>query len=305
VTETIQPGRKRRATATARETAATLPAQRIDEDAASDLMGQMRGLSIREARFVEAYIACFNGGQAYKEAGYQFKNDETARACGSRVLSKANVRAHMAARIKDMIARSEEHQDALMAQLRLQAFADVRELVEYHRGACRYCHGKFCRYQYTAGEWDGIMTRHAERQEKALEAERAMPPDPDPKGGTGYNLNADPNPDCGECGGYGIGRVIVKDTRHLSPAALAVYAGVKEGKDGIEVKIKDQNRALETLAKIAKLYEDSTQISLTFNAAELTAKFEATMQASAARMAKMRADRLAMRREREQAGDGS
>ena len=260
------------------------------------------GLTVREARFVDLYLQTFRVGEAYIQAGYNVRPGPSAQACGSRLLSSAKARAYLTARTKAMFARIEEEQDSVLRALVYVAYADPRELVEYWRGACRYCHGKFHRYQYTAGEWDKVMTGHADKQEKAAEADMPAPKAPDPKGGVGYVVSAEPNPDCPECGGIGEGRTIVKDTRNLSPAALALYAGIKQTKDGIEVLMHDQARARETLAKIRKLYDDSTTVNINVNAGELDAIYGTAMRASAERMESMR---IARREAREVRGDYS
>jgi hypothetical protein len=142
------------------------------------------------------------------------------------------------------------------------------------------------------------MTKHAAKQEKALENERPMPPEPDVKGGTGYNWANPPHPDCHECAGLGLGRNIVHDTRNLSPAAVAVYMGVKEGKDGTEAKTLDKSKALDTLVKIAKLYEDSTTVNVTMDMSAMEAKFGTVMRKSMDRMEQMREERMKAREER-------
>ena len=40
-----------------------------------------------------------------------------------------------------------------------------------------------------------------------------------------------------------------KDTRHLSEGARRLYAGIKVTKDGIEIKMRDQDAALVNIAK--------------------------------------------------------
>ena len=262
-----------------------------DDDAVTPETGDLMGLTIREARFIDLYLATWNVGQSYQDAGFSCKNLLVACACGSRLLNGAKSRAYLASKIKGMIARTEQQQDTLMRSLTLQAFADARELVEHHKGSCRYCWGKLHRYQYTAGEWDALMTKHAERQEKAAAAEKPLPEAPDPKGGTGYLWGKEPNPDCPECSGHGLGKTIIHDTRNLSPAAAAIFAGVKEGKDGIEVKIRDQTKALDTLVKIAKLYEDATTVNVTIDSAALESKFAAKMREAHERQAEVLASR--------------
>ena len=52
---------------------------------------------------------------------------------------------------------------------------------------------------------------------------------------------------------------MLKDTRNLSPAAVALYAGVKQTKEGIEIKMHSKMDALEKLAKHVGLYEKDNQ----------------------------------------------
>lgn len=276
--------------APARKKPAPAPVK-VDDDAATPDDGDLMGLTPREAKFVDLYLIGFNGERSYIEAGFGAKAGPSAQAAASRLLGSVKVKHFLAKQIKGMIARTEQQQDTLMRSLTLQAFADARELVEHHKGSCRYCWGKLHRYQYTAGEWDALMTKHAERQEKAAAAEKPLPEAPDPKGGTGYLWGKEPNPDCPECSGHGLGKTIIHDTRNLSPAAAAIFAGVKEGKDGIEVKIRDQGRALDTLVKIAKLYEDATNINVSVDASALEASFGEAMRKSHERMEAMRRER--------------
>jgi phage terminase small subunit len=278
------------------------PLRHGDSGSTTGRKGTKYGLSVREARFVDLYLLTFNAGRAYIEAGYTAKSAATARACASRLLTNANVRTYLAQRTEAMFQNLAEQQSALMRALTFTAYADPRELVEHVRGACRYCWGKFNRWQYTAGEWDGKMAEYVEKQERAAEKELSAPAEPDPKGGTGYNLNADPNADCPECGGDGLGRTVVKDTRHLSPAALALYAGVKEGRDGVEVKMADQMQAREMLAKIVKVYEDSMQVTVQFHADELTERYGRIMAEAQERMRLMREERRRLRQDREASG---
>lgn len=258
------------------------------------------GLNLREALFVDGYIATLNVEQAYIEAGFAAKPGASAQSAGSRLLNMVKCRAYLAQQTKAVFRRLEQEQDNLIRVLTYTAYADPRELVEHWRHACRYCHGKLHRYQFTSGEWDKKMTEFADKQEKAAENGTPAPKAPDSKGGVGFNPKAEPNDDCPECGGIGVGKTVVKDTRNLSPAAVALYAGTKEGKDGIEIKMHDQMKAREMLAKLRKLYDDSTTVNVNIDAAELDALYGEAMRKGAERMASMRSERLAHREAREQ-----
>ncbi len=263
----------------------------VDEDADTSLEAELLGCTVREARFIDNYLVLFNAEQAYLAAGFNAKPGASAQAAASRLLSSVKLKPLLAKRTKAVLDRSEEERDRLIESFTLTAYGDVRELSEFHRGACRYCYGQMHRYQFTAGEWDRKMTEYVEKQEKAADAGKPMPKAPDAKGGTGYDWRRAPHPDCPECSGMGEGRNIIKDTRHYSPAAVALFAGVKETKDGIEVKIHDQMRARDTLAKIRKLYEDTAAVTLNVDPAELEKAFGEAMRKSHERMEEMRRDR--------------
>lgn len=68
-----------------------------------------------------------------------------------------------------------------------------------------------------------------------------------------------PNIECAQCHGEGIGRTILRDTRALSDPAAAVFAGIKETKWGIEVKLADVSQAKERLYRHLGLFEKDNE----------------------------------------------
>ncbi len=76
------------------------------------------------------------------------------------------------------------------------------------------------------------MVEYEDAVKKAMLANKAPPQD---VGGYGYDDTLDPNPDCPQCNGSGIGRAHFHDTRDLTGPARRLFAGVKEGKFGVEV----------------------------------------------------------------------
>jgi phage terminase small subunit len=248
------------------------------------------GCTLRQARFVDLYLALsFNGTQAYIEAGYSAKTENVAACCAAKLLRIANVRDYLAVRAKAMFDRVEAEQDRLMRTLTAVAFADPNELVSYRRGACRHCYGVNNRYQFTAGEWERRLEDHEKNREELLARDKADPGPLDGKGGVGYDKRRDPNPDCPECFGDGLGEQVIKDTRNLSPAALALYAGVEECNGGVRIKLNDQNRARELLAKIHGLFDERhLQFNITFNYDELNKIYGEKMAKARARSEVMR-----------------
>lgn len=266
--------------------------QAPDEDAGTQDGGDLCGLSIRAARFIDIYLFTFNATRAYVEAGYTAKNTNVAAASASALLSSPKGRAYLAKRSKAMLDRAEEEQDKLMRTLTFTAYADANELVSHRIGCCRYCWGTAYRYQYTAGEWEQALLKWEERRTKAIEAKRPDPGEMDAKGGTGFLKSREPNPDCPECCGEGDARIVFKDTEKLSPAALALYAGTERTKDGVKVNMHSQEKAREMLAKVRKLYEDNTKVNVEIDFAKLDAEFGEVMRKAHERAAELRRERF-------------
>lgn len=215
----------------------------------------------RHVEFVEQYILNLNGTRAYKAAFAEDMSDSVAGACASRLLGTAKVQKLLACRVKAMFERTEGLQDRMLAQQFALAFADPNELVEHRRECCRYCYGINHEYQLKPSEQD---QRRIEWQKEVREALAAKeePPEWDELGGVGFDPRKEPVESCPECYGEGVPRIVMKDTRDLSPAAKALYAGAKWGKDGMEMLMHSQEKARDVLLKILKLYDDKAEVIL-------------------------------------------
>jgi len=69
----------------------------------------------------------------------------------------------------------------------------------------------------------------------------------------------EPNPGCGKCHGEGVVQPWFRDTRRLTGDARLLFAGVKTTKDGIEVKVHDQMRATEMVARHLGMFVERQQ----------------------------------------------
>lgn len=78
--------------------------------------------------------------------------------------------------------------------------------------------------------------------------------------GPALNSLCEPDGNCRQCSGEGIGHVQIGDTRKLSPSAAALYAGLKTTKDGIEIKMHDQMAALEKLGRHLGVFEPKSAV---------------------------------------------
>jgi len=198
---------------------------------------KVRGLTPRQAKFVTLYTKYGNAAKAAREAGYSAKSIDVIAAG---LLKKTWVQAALQAERAKLEAKLEMTRDEYIARMARLFTADPRGLVEYKRGCCRYCWGFGHAYQWT----------DAELQEAQAKAINDGKPAPDESGGTGYNRNRKPNPECPECAGDGYGRVIIRDSSEIDADARVLLAGYKRTKDGEEVVMHSQQKAGETLGKI-------------------------------------------------------
>ena len=174
--------------------------------------------------------------------------------------------------------------DALRGYLNILR-ADPRKLVGYHRDNCRHCHGIGHRYQFTASEMADAEANHA----LALRDNPGLG-EFDTKGGIGFDRTARPNPDCPECRGEGVGRVVLGDTREFGEPERALYAGVKIGKGTIEVLMHDKMAALNQLARHVGFFEldNEVKVSGEIVPAELEAIYSQRMASAAQKSAEAR-----------------
>ena len=242
-------------------------------------------LSTSEERFAEEYLIDLNGTHAYMRV-FPGINAKSARTLGARMLAKVGVAQKVAVLKQERSGRLQLESDQVLRVVSDIYFCDTRELVGYWVGCCRYCWGQGHRFQRTDGEMDFDRDAHEEKQDANAEgkAARAF----NEKGGGGFQAGRKPNPDCPSCAGAGQGRAVINDTRTLSAAARALYAGVKEGKDGVEVKIHDKLTAGDKLFRHMGLYEkDNTAKTAEFTSLAALQVFADRMEASRQRQYEM------------------
>lgn len=265
------------------------PASPGEAPPAQPEVDHMAGLTPVQVIFVNAFLTNLNGTRAYLEAVPTAK-ESTAATEAWKLLRNPKVAAAIHQRMAERIKRMEVDQDEVLRRYLTRLEADPRELVEFHRESCRHCHGEGHRYQFTPAEMERAKARHEEDWKSKVLRSRGklamedMPPF-DEKGGVGFDGRLEPNPECPECFGKGVGRVVIKDTRYLSPGALALYGGVEEGKDGIKVKLSNRDDALLQVARHVGFFEaDNEQTVFTAAApAELDAIYETKKAAAKAR----------------------
>lgn len=218
----------------------------------SDLVPQAISLPPQKEKFAVLLASGKNQSDAYREAyptSIKWKPKsvhEKASALAADVKVQARIR-----QLKSSIA---ERAEVKAADVLREAYnillADPRELVSYVVHCCRHCYGEGHRYQRTVFEFESDQRKHA-----ADVANGDAKGDFDPQGGIGYDERLVPNPSCPACFGRGFGRVQIADTRNVSKQAAALYAGVKQTKDGLEVKLHSKVEVMDKLFRHFGLYE--------------------------------------------------
>jgi len=218
-------------------------------DRAGDHAGRRGELSPKQAQFVREYLVDLNATQAAIRAGYR---EGRAGQKGCNLLHTPEIAAAIEAGIAERAARLRISADMVVERWWRIATADPNDLVQLRRGCCRYCHGADHLYQWIdAGEYEEAVAAAAKAKAPA-----ASPSD---AGGYGYRAGAPAHPDCPRCGGRGVAEVFAADTRTLSGDAALLYAGVKETSGGIEIRMHDQLKALENVARHLGLFKDQVE----------------------------------------------
>ena len=207
--------------------------------------------------FVQEYLVDSNATQAAIRAGYSKK---TAQEQGSRLLLNVMVQDAIQEAMKIRELRTEITVDKVLQELWAIAKADPNEIVELRRSCCRFCWGDNFKYQFTDNEMESRKVQYEAAKESASKENKPVP-EFDSAGGTGFDATKAPNLSCPECFGEGINDPHFKDTRKLSPGAKTLYAGVKVGKSGIEVKMRSQDKALELVGKYLGMFKDKVELT--------------------------------------------
>jgi phage terminase small subunit len=227
-----------------------------------------RTLTPQEEAFAVAMAdpTCRGLTDAYARAGYS--QAMTPRARNSEAWEIAN-RPHVALRIAELrtaaAARVIDGAADVLAEWVAIATADASELSHIRVFNCRHCYGQGFAFQWIDdAEFARACAEVIDANERArihASARRGVPLPPDKamrdySGGVGYTRNREPNPDCPHCWGDGERFEFFADTTKLSARARKLFAGVKRTRDGIEIKTRDQDAALSSIAKYLGMLVD-------------------------------------------------
>lgn len=202
----------------------------------------------KQERFVLEYCKDLNATQAAIRAGYSAK---TAATNIDKLLKNTEINEAITETLQTVAKRAEITVEGVLQRWWDIANANPNDLIVNAIDCCRHCYGAAHAYQWTEAEYSREV-------DKAIESGK---PPPDGLGGFGFNPHLPPHPECPECFGDGVERISVADTRKLKGPAKLLYAGVKKTKDGIQVLMRDQDAALNMIARYLGMLVERKEIS--------------------------------------------
>jgi len=204
-------------------------------------------------RFVEEFCKPSNRENATKaalEAGWP---KSWAHEAGYRLLKDVEVQK-MIVEQRERVSKAATITAAdILRDWQEVADADASKIVYVRRVNCRFCNGVDHQYQWNAREY-------AEACDAAM---RQKPPTdmPDCAGGFGWRHNGEPHSGCPECAGEGIEDIFFRDTESLTGPERKLIAGIERTKDGIKVKLRDQDAIRMAIAKYLGMLIDRKEIT--------------------------------------------
>lgn len=205
-------------------------------------------LTPKQRRFVNEYCVDENATRAAIRAGY---SENGAGQTAHNLLKITEIQEAIAERMEELAVAASITPEWVVGQWAKIATADPNSIVQVRRTCCRHCHGFGHQYQWTRAEYSAAV-------DKAVDFGK---PAPDGMGGFGFDLNAEPHPDCPECGGEGMETVHIADTRKLKGSAKVLYAGAKQTRNGIEILTRDKDAAVVNLARYLGMLVDKKEFS--------------------------------------------
>lgn len=206
----------------------------------------------RRERLAQEYLKCLNIAKSGELAGYADKS--TSWRAWSHPDVQERINFLKAERAKELHIEQVD----VLSRLWSVATADPRELVKHKVVNCRFCWGVDHQYQWRDEEEFESAMQQAIAEEKAIQQDmpeyQATYPTDD--GGYGFRRTKPPHPECIKCDGEGKGYIHIEDTSTLSESARLLYAGAKQTKEGVEIKMHDQMAALKLVGQHIGMFSD-------------------------------------------------
>lgn len=225
----------------------------------------MKKLAAKQQCFVEEYLIDLNATAAYRRAGYRARGN-SAEASAAKLLRHPKVAAAITAAQQARSERTEITADMVLQHWWAIGTANANDLIQLRRLCCRHCYGIDFAYQWVdADEYDAALRAAAMVENADM---MRMPKD---DGGYGFNKTLTPHRSCPKCFGEGHEDVYAYDTRHLRGQAKLLYAGVEITRDGMKIKMRDQDKAMENVARHLGMFKEKIEVEAGENLADLIA----------------------------------
>ncbi|MGI6078863.1 MAG: terminase small subunit [Fastidiosipilaceae bacterium] len=205
--------------------------------------------------FVKEYLIDLNATQAAIRAGYSPKH---ANKQAQNLMLREDIQKAIQKEMQKREQRTEITADKVLQQWWDIATANPNDIICLRRVCCRHCYGKDFEFQWRDKKEYEQAIKAADATAKANETPPIYPSN---AGGYGFNRLLRPNPDCPYCAGEGQPELHIKDTRDLDPKARLLFAGVKQTRDGFEVKMRDQDKAMENVAKHLGMFTEKHELN--------------------------------------------
>lgn len=219
-------------------------------------------LTAREEIFARWYGQLGDIADAYLNA-FPEEGRDASRAMerGRYMLRKASVRRRAIEWRGMQAATMADDVRALAAFYRAGMTAE-RNLIQYMRVNCRYCHGQGGGYQWVLADYLAALAKaeHYNRTRPARAAEQMLP---DPSGGFGFDAWGDPNPHCDRCRGRGEGVTYVADGREMPPDEAIAFEGWQLTKDGVKASYISKADSAAGLMKLRGIGAENVNLHLT------------------------------------------
>lgn len=196
--------------------------------------------------FCQEYLKDLNAARAGREIGIKSRQNVTP------VFAREDVQDRIAYLKSERAKELKIEQVDVLQRLWGIFTADPRELVKHKVVNCRNCWGVNHQYQWV----DELEFDEACRQHREAEL-----PEPMCDGGFGFRRTKPPHPECTKCDGEGKGYLYNEDTSTLSESAQLLYAGAKQTKDGIEIKMHDQMAVGKLIGQHIGMFGDKLEIT--------------------------------------------
>ncbi|SDG47854.1 terminase small subunit [Desulfosporosinus hippei] len=215
----------------------------------------MAKLTAKQKKFITEYLIDLNATQAAIRAGYSPK---TSYSIGQENLKKPEIQNAIQKAKEKRAERTEITADMVLQRWWDIATADPNEIIHLRRVCCRHCFGIDHQYQWRDEEEYQQAVRMAYDLAREQNKEPAIPSN---AGGYGFDRLLRPHPKCPYCRGEGNADLHIEDTRHLSAKAKLLFAGIKQTQAGVEIKMRDQDKALENVARHIGMFTEKIDIN--------------------------------------------